>query len=316
MPDLLPASSVYPAPAASSAAERVVATAMWGRPRAAWSTRSASLTASILAASIGLPPPRLTTPSTCASPARLIPSSTCTIGACWPTTTVTATRASPNARCTTLTSRSSATKERVVTRAMRCTSRRASSWANTETDPGPQWMTRGFEYMKSSLTAWSYYGRVDRSTSRYAGARSGRTARQSPRRDDPGPRARRVRGGHHDGRRRADPPGLRLPRTAGGRQRVVSEPFHRAPRDQRAIPQLGTRGPRKLADQGRGNDPRRACHPAGLLPGRVSHPRVRRPPRAPVRWGGRAERGTHRTRWDTARLSRRLQRHERLSRLQ
>src|SRR5260370_33307915 len=250
MPALFPASSVYPAPAASSAAESVVGTATWGRPRTAWAARSASLTASILAVSMALPPPKLTTPSTRASSALRVHASTCFIGACWLTTTVTATRASPRACCTTLMRRSSATRDRVVTRAMRRDSSRTSSSPSTETEPGPQWIARGLEDAKSPFTPWSYYGRGDLPTQSHAHRAGRRPFEQSPRCDDLAPRPRRVRRGHHDTRRRAHSARLRVSRAASRGQRMVSESIHRPTRVQRALPELGARDHRDLAGQG------------------------------------------------------------------
>src|SRR5487761_75023 len=288
MPALFPESSVYPAPAASSAAESVVGTATWGRPRAARAVRSASLTASILAVSIGLPPPKLTIPSTCATSAMRKQASTCAIGACWLTTTVTATRASPRACCTTLMRRSSATNDRVVTSAMRWASNRVSSWPSPETEPGPQWMVRGLEYAKSPFTAWSYYGRHDLPTQSHACGPGRRPAGQGARRDDPAPWPRRLGRGHHDRGRRAHSAGLCLSRSASRGQCVVSESLHRPTRVQRALPQLGARDHRNLAGQGRRDHPGATSGPPGVLAGRLPHAGVCGSTRPPVWRGGRA----------------------------
>jgi len=91
----------------------------------------------ILAASMALPPPKLTIPSARALDASSTPPSIWDIGACCAMTTV----------ATGLTESLSTeeSSERVVTSTVRSVDNRVSSDERCETDPAPQRMTRGFE---------------------------------------------------------------------------------------------------------------------------------------------------------------------------
>src|SRR5690242_8037173 len=91
----------------------------------------------IFAASIGLPPPKLTIAS--APSATRTPSSISDIGACWLITTMHAGRIGKR--------ETDSRRERVVTTAMDF----ASSSPRFFTDPAPQWMTRGLAYVKVGI---------------------------------------------------------------------------------------------------------------------------------------------------------------------
>ena len=118
---------------------------MWGRARP---SSAADRTEMIFAASMTLPPPKLTIPSAWAPVAASAPASTCAIGACCEMTTV--------ATGVTGMDFVEPSKERVVISTTRFIWSRFTSGPSCTMDPRPQWMMRGFEYAKSPVNVWSY----------------------------------------------------------------------------------------------------------------------------------------------------------------
>src|SRR5436190_423913 len=156
----------------------------------------------ILAASMALPPPKLTMPwaaEDCSTPASISD-----IGACWEMTVV--------AIGLTFKGPAWPSRDRVVTSATRSILSRSSSGASCAIAPRPQWMTRGFAYVKEEgVKAVVILGRGG-DHPRSACPPGRRSDHVSARGDDPAARPRCYGGRHHDDRLGGASPRLGLPR--------------------------------------------------------------------------------------------------------